>query len=104
MKKRIVIIDDDIVIVRLCRHYLESEHNEIWSYQDPEKFLSEVAMVDPCVAVVDYRLPGMSGVDLMEKAQAVLGKKIPSVFITGNSDSLTKASIEHQESCKVFQK
>jgi two-component system CheB/CheR fusion protein len=81
----IFIVDDNEEVREGLRSVLEEDGRTVEGYATSEAFL---AAYDPsragCV-LVDAYLPGMSGVQLLERLHAD-GHQIPAIMITGNSD------------------
>ncbi len=79
------VIDDDASMREALRCLLESVHLRTETYESCEEFLD---LYDPAVhgcVVSDVRMPGMSGLELLEKLVAE-GDRVPVVLITGYGD------------------
>jgi|Deesub1362A_J573_1020465.scaffolds.fasta_scaffold00444_19 diguanylate cyclase (GGDEF)-like protein len=81
----VLIVEDDVSIANLEKRYLEKEGFKVLIASTGEEGLRLVSTEEPHLLIIDYRLPDMSGVELMQKVKE-LGKKIPSVIVTGGGD------------------
>lgn len=81
----VYIVDDDEPIrdsISMLLDTLEIPHAV---FADAPSFLAAVGKNSNGIAVLDIRMPGMSGLDLQDQLIAQ-GTKIPIVFITGHGD------------------
>jgi len=84
--KPIIFVIDDNPQVRegLCG-VLEEDGRAVQGYETAEAFLTEYDPSREGCLLVDAYLPGMSGLELLERLHAE-GRQIPAIMITGNSD------------------
>ena len=79
------VVDDDCQIRDGMRFFLEAEGLIVEDYGNGEAFLQiATAGVEGCL-LLDARLPGISGLELLQKLRRD-GNKIPTVMITGHGD------------------
>jgi len=64
---KLLAIDDDPQTLDLVREALEEEGIEITTAPDAEKGLEFFAQIRPRIVLVDFRLPKMSGIDVLER-------------------------------------
>lgn len=79
------VVDDDIAVRDALRWLLEGEGLLVRTYAGAEEFLAEFTNDRAGCAVIDLRMPGMSGLELQE----VLGRRriqLPLVFLTAHGD------------------
>ncbi|MBV9462812.1 MAG: response regulator [Verrucomicrobiae bacterium] len=84
---RVLLIEDDEDDYILTRGYLEeatAKHDLRWVPQY-DRALEELADGDHDVCLLDYRLGGRSGLDLLKEA-LTLGCKAPVIILTGQGD------------------
>lgn len=95
MAYRILIVDDQREVSRLLRSALETIEQGLDVSEAPsgEEALLEAGRAPVDLLVVDYRLPGMSGVELMKKIRA-RNPNIKIIIISGVSDPKSRAEIE----------
>jgi DNA-binding NarL/FixJ family response regulator len=73
MKYRVLIVDDQKVVSRLLRSALETIEEGLIVSEAPsgEEAILEVGRTKIDLLVVDYRLPGITGVELVRKIRAI---------------------------------
>ena len=81
LEKKILIIDDDPSVVTLIKYHLEKEHYRIESAETGEKGLKLINEYIPDLVFQDVRLPGISGVKLLEKIKSE-SPHLPVILIT----------------------
>jgi signal transduction histidine kinase/CheY-like chemotaxis protein len=83
--ERVLVIDDDPAVRRFvvdCLEGLGYQVDEAGAGEDGLRRLSEAR---PDLIIVDYAMPGMSGVDVVKQAQ-VLAPGLPVILATGYAD------------------
>jgi len=84
-KPVIFVIDDDPQVREGLRSVLEDDGRIVADYATAEAFLAAYQPSDEGCLLVDAYLPGMSGLELLERLQTE-GRQIPAIMITANSD------------------
>ncbi len=69
-RSSIWIIDDDRAIRWVLEKALKNEAMDVRLFQDGESALRAMARSTPDVIVTDIRMPGLSGLDLLERIRA----------------------------------
>lgn len=83
---RIYLVDDEPDVTRGLSWLLESVELHAEAHHQAEPFLSSVAQHDgPACAVLDLRMPGLSGIELAERLVA-RRPDIPIVFLSAHGD------------------
>lgn len=79
------IVDDDDAVRQALLLLMESEDIPAKAYASAEEFLEQHAETEPGCLLLDVRMPGMNGLQLLEllKEKHV---RIPVIFITGHGD------------------
>lgn len=105
MGNRILIVDDQRDISRLLRSALETIEQGLDVSEAPsgEEALLEAGRVPIDLLVVDYRLPGMSGVELIEKMRARY-PEMKFIVISGMTESKAQEEIEKSGAYAFFVK
>lgn len=80
------VVDDDPMIREATRRLFQSEGWAVVTYASAEAFLAAPRPVSQACLIIDAVLPGMGGIDLLEKLQAE-GSPLPSVMLTGHGDA-----------------
>lgn len=83
-KKKILVIDDDSMIVQVLADKLTSEGFEPITAKDGEEGIKLATSQNPDLILLDLLMPKMGGVEVMEKLRAASdwGKNIPIIIIT----------------------
>ncbi|MGE0358776.1 MAG: response regulator transcription factor [Burkholderiales bacterium] len=79
------VIDDDRAVRDSLRWLLEGEGLDVRTHASAEEFLAVLGEGPPACAIVDIRMPGMSGLELQE-ALALRHARLPLVFVTAHGD------------------
>jgi len=85
MNTQIYLIEDDIAVRRGCEQALVLAGMALRTFGDAESALAACTPVLPAVVVTDVRLPGISGIDLLERLQK-MDRDIPVILMTGHGD------------------
>jgi two-component system, chemotaxis family, CheB/CheR fusion protein len=81
----IFVVDDDANIRSVMCTMLETEGWQVQAFSSCETFLQAYQPGEHTCLLVDAYLPGMSGLQLLEKLRDT-GNSLPAIMITGNSD------------------
>lgn len=82
---RIYVVDDDDQILGLMQRHLSREGYDVSVFSTPDVALSAVRVNPPHVLVTDQLMPGMSGLELAEKALE-MDPALAVIVITGAGD------------------
>jgi two-component system phosphate regulon response regulator PhoB len=66
---KVLVVDDEPPLRELMRATLEPEH-EVSEAEDAEQALAACASLQPDVVLLDVMLPGMSGLDVLQRLRA----------------------------------
>lgn len=80
----IAIIDDDEAVRDSTRALLECNDYAVREHPSAEDFLNQPRDDVDCV-LVDHHMPGMSGLELLERLRAD-GDEVPALMLTGCAD------------------
>lgn len=83
---KILIVEDDRVIAREMKKYIESWDHEVAAVQDFKEVMAEFAAFAPQLVLMDISLPFYSGYYWCEKIRAV--SKVPIIFVSSASDNM----------------
>ena len=85
--KKILVADDNQIILKLVRHILESDGHLVISAEDGLKALRLAMQEKPDLIVTDYLMPKMDGIELTKKLKAQLGSRyIPIIMLTAKDE------------------
>lgn len=79
------IIDDDPAVRKSLKMVMESASLAVRIYESGEAFLDEVDPHQSGCMVLDLRMPGMSGIELLQKLRAA-NNHVPAIVISGHVD------------------
>ncbi|MDF7776570.1 response regulator [Sphingomonas sp. AOB5] len=84
MTRTVYIVDDDDA-VRASLHSLLSVRSDliIRSYRSGDAFLEEAGDLDPGVVLLDFHMPGSTGLDVLESIQ---GREFAAIILTGQGN------------------
>lgn len=71
VSKRILIVDDEELVLEMLRNTLQYQNYEVIATTSPEKALEELWKGQFAVIVADQRMPTMTGLQLLEQAQQI---------------------------------
>ena len=81
----VFVVDDNRSVRESIKGLLASVGLHAETFRTAEEFLDAHKPDAPCCAVLDVRLPGLSGLELQEHLRAD-GQRIPIIFITAHGD------------------
>lgn len=88
---RVLIVDDSSTNVAMMNALVRVAGAEPFSFNDPVKALVEGGNIQPDLAIVDYMMPGMNGIELTAALRMeAWGRDIPIVMITANEESVVR--------------
>jgi two-component system, LuxR family, response regulator TtrR len=81
----VYVVDDDDAVRDSLQWLLEASRYRVIGFDSAEKFLANFDPAAIAVAILDVRMPGMSGLELQE---VLIARKamLPIIFITGHGD------------------
>ena len=82
----VAIVDDDAGLRAAIEALLNSNGFRARSFPSAEAFLQCVGGAEVGCLILDYRLPGMSGLELQRELQAQ-GRAIPIIFATADNEA-----------------
>lgn len=81
----VFLVDDDRSVRETIPSLLASVGLRVVTFATAEEFLQRPPPEGPACLVLDVRLPGLSGLDLLRALQRA-GRALPTIFITGYGD------------------
>lgn len=79
------IIDDDEAVRQSTAFLLRTANIQVQTYETATNFLDALSQVKPGCIVTDVRMPGLSGIELLQRLRA-LKFSMPVIVITGHGD------------------
>jgi CheY-like chemotaxis protein len=80
VSKRIVVVDDDRLVLLSVSDALEASGYEVWATDSTEEALALTEEVEPDVLVTDYRMPGIDGVSLLLRVRELAAVPLMLVY------------------------
>lgn len=105
MAHRILIVDDHRDVIRLLHSALDSLEHEFEIIEAPsgEEAFLEVSLGKIDLAIIDYLLPGMSGLELMTKILA-RNPDAQTILISGSKEKKIRKELQEAEAFAFFEK
>lgn len=98
IKRRILLIDDDPLVLKTFTRLLESQSYEVIAAASYDEALEAIQQKDFDLVLSDIRMPGKNGVETVTDIQSNLtasGKKdLPIIFITGYAEFDAKLKVD----------
>lgn len=101
--RRVVVVEDDPLVAKAAELALSTHGLKVSTYPSSEHAIADPQAVDADFFIVDYRLPGLNGIQFMEEMEE-RAKRLPrGVLLTGDVHGGTAGAASH---CpwKVLQK
>jgi DNA-binding response OmpR family regulator len=104
MKKKLVVIDDDLRVRNLIRRRLQSTY-ELFDTGDPEEAFALVLANKPDAILLDLMMPGHTGFELCQSLNAVTYSAHIPIFIVSGEDGIKfKDHCKSLGACGYFEK
>jgi CheY-like chemotaxis protein len=103
--KKILVVDDDVVMIKLFQVQMKRAGLQGYFFQEGQAALEESLKLVPDLAVLDYNMPGMNGVEIIEKLRAELNQPyLPVIFVTGEVSAEVLSQINQIQHAKLLAK
>jgi diguanylate cyclase (GGDEF)-like protein/PAS domain S-box-containing protein len=87
--KKIVVVDDSILNLRIIEKYLGNNYIEIIKCSDSQKALDIIKQELPDLVLLDIHMPNLTGIDLLKQMrQDTLLSIIPVIFVTASEEKV----------------
>ena len=90
-QKHLCILDDDKSIRWVLEKAFQKENFKVSSFENAESILKNFEKIKPDIILSDVRMPGISGIDLVERLKREY-PHIPIIIMTAFSDLETTVS------------
>jgi FixJ family two-component response regulator len=81
----IAVVDDEAPVRTMLRRALRLADYEVATFASGEEFLDALPACSPACAILDIRLPGLSGFEVDQRMRAQ-NRRVPVVLITASDD------------------
>jgi signal transduction histidine kinase/FixJ family two-component response regulator len=83
-KGKVIVVDDDAMILKLCGLILDKYHVEKILYSEPEKLLLQKSDPDVTHILMDIRMPHINGVELCHALKKIYDRPVTYVALTAH--------------------
>ncbi|HEX5814286.1 MAG TPA: response regulator [Methylomirabilota bacterium] len=83
--RRILVVDDEPMLVDLVVEHLRDSHYEVETATNGRQALAAVARQRPDVVLLDITMPGLSGIDVLKEIVKT-DPSITVIMVSGNTD------------------
>jgi two-component system alkaline phosphatase synthesis response regulator PhoP len=89
--RKVLVVDDEIHIVHVVTIKLRNSGFEVMTAESGQEAYELACRERPDVIITDHQMPGMTGLDLLEKLQeGGATKNIPAVLLTTQTQALSE--------------
>jgi len=85
MSKKVFIIEDDNIYSEFLKKNLRTKY-KIYAYYSAEDAIVALKSISPDVLIIDYKLPGMNGIELFETVKDSIGEDTKVIVISAIDD------------------
>ncbi len=90
MKRTVLVVDDEKVVLDMVSEALEDKFS-VSAVNDGQKAFSVLERIRPDVILLDLKMPGMDGYDVIQRLKTNQEyKDIPVIFLTAVTDEYTE--------------
>lgn len=79
---KIFLVEDDLELLGMVRSFLLLEHHTVETTSDGKEAAEHLKVFPYDVVVLDWQLPGMNGIEILQKFRSA-GGKTPVILLTG---------------------
>jgi FixJ family two-component response regulator len=87
---KVLVVDDDASVRKSLFRLIRAAGYDVETLEGAAAYLERAVERPPACLVLDIRMPGLSGLDLL-RAVAGTARELPIVFITGHGDDEVRA-------------
>lgn len=88
MEANVLVVDDDIIVQETLRRFLEEKGYEVHTAANGEEALDALERLAPDVMLLDIRMPGMDGLEVLQRVQDG-DIDVGVIMISGQADEET---------------
>jgi DNA-binding response OmpR family regulator len=79
---RVLVVDDDELLVELVTFTLESHGHEVMTAEDGIEGIELAAREAPDIIVLDGTMPGADGLDVLRQIRRMAGNRLPVIMLS----------------------
>ncbi len=84
MEKRVLMVDDDEAVLFLLGVMMQKEGWNTFDALSGEECLNRIEEIKPDVILLDFNMPGMDGLEVLQKMKE-RGRNIPAIVVTASA-------------------
>ncbi|MBN1356283.1 response regulator [bacterium] len=101
-KRVILLVDDDINLLRMVRKFLIGQGYEVFTAQNGKEAVKKTVEVKPTLIVTDLEMPGVDGLTFTSALKKhPVAKRIPLIVLTAHS-GITEMQSSYQAGADLF--
>lgn len=92
LQKQIVLVEDDQDLMYFLKNYLQRSNYQVFAFSTGQEGVDYINQTDekPDLAIFDYTLPDMTGLQVADSLKRWTESRVPTVFLSAESDLGTK--------------
>src|SRR5687767_9345597 len=98
---RILIVDDDALILQALSRILQSEGYEVVTYTDPVQAAGERGYA---VVITDFMMPQLNGIELLGKIKAVMPDAVRMLLTAASDFKVASEAVNRGEVYRLLSK
>ena len=102
-KPCIAVVDDEEPVRTMLRRVLRLADYDVTTFGSGEAFLASLASNVPQCAILDVHMPGLSGLDVQTRLEA-MRELVPAIFITASEDPALAETVSRQHKATLLRK
>ena len=83
--KRILVVDDEIIIRNLLKEFLSRKGYEVYTAPDGRAAIAEVKEIRPHIVLLDIMMPGMGGIETLKEIRRI-DPRVGVIMVTAIAD------------------
>ncbi len=99
----VLVVDDEVQILSALRRTLRRERFDLVTAETPQEGLRILEERSVSLLVSDHKMPGMSGLQFLEKVEA-RQPNLPKMVITGWTEEIPESELERLGICALITK
>lgn len=85
---KVLIIDDELVIIKSLKYSLEQDNYLVESTADSSEALKKISITDYDIVILDLILPNIDGLELCQGIREI--SNVPILIVTSNNEDMSK--------------
>jgi len=90
---RILVVDDEINVIRLLQKFLASKNYDVCTAADGSTAINKVRELKPQIVLLDILMPGMNGMDTLREIKKLEPDTVVIMVTAVSDEELAKSSL-----------